>query len=164
MKNIQAQVENMMEGPGGFLYPGRETAEEARLLEQARERAEAEQHLAKRLQKTCEQIGQIWMPGLEHEIGREAAIMQDPQIDKDWRGFKDYCAQWGFQTLPAPAEAIVAFLGQSKPKDVSRLHRSISAVHRAYFNDPTDDILVRAIVRQARAGSTKKPRTNGKGH
>jgi hypothetical protein len=156
-------VENMMEGPGGFLYPGRDTAEEAALLAQYREQEEAAQRLAERLQEACEQIGQIWTRGLEHEIAREAAILQDPRVDKDWQKFKGYCAEWGFQTLPAPPEAIVAFLGQSKPKDVSRLYRSIRAIHDAYYSHPCDDVLVRAIVRQARAGSTK-PQTNGKGH
>src|SRR5258708_15831139 len=120
---------NLFEGPGGALSPARDRAEEARQRQEAHEREEAAQRAAERLQKTCEQIGQIWTPGLEHELAREATISQNPQIDKDWQSFRDYCAKWGFASLPAPAEAIVAFLGQSKPRDVPRLHRSLTAAH-----------------------------------
>jgi hypothetical protein len=138
-------------------------AEDDRRRQAEREQEAAAQRAAERIQQTRNQIGALWAPGLENELTREAAISQNPQIDKDWQSFKDYCAKWGFQSLPAPAEAVVAFLGQSKPKIVSRLYRSIKTVHSAYYDDPTDDILVRALVRHSRTEKKTTPQNN-KGH
>jgi hypothetical protein len=159
---------NLMEGIGGPLCPLRDTEEERRLLQQFREREEAARRQEERLQKTCEELIQIWQPGLESEIAREAEVTRDPQVDKDWHAFRDFCKQYGAESLPAEVGMVLAFLGQARPKDVRRLHRSISSVHRSFFNDPTDDLLVRALVRQARATSkspSKSPQTtNGKAH
>jgi hypothetical protein len=150
---------------GGLLGPPLSAAEEAALLQKYREREEAAQRHEEKLQKTCEELIQLWQPGLEREIAREAEVTRDPQIDADWKSFRDYCKSFGVESLPAPIGIILAFLGQSKAKDVPRLHRNIGSVHRSYFNDPTDDLLVRALVRQARASKTSKsPSTNGKGH
>jgi hypothetical protein len=155
---------NLMEGLGGPLSPLRDTAEEKRLLEQYREKQEAEARREERLLKTCQELIELWQPGLESEIAREAEVTRDSQVDKDWRAFRDFCKQYGAESLPAEVGIILAFLGQSKAKDVPRLHRNIGSVHRSYFNDPTDDLLVRALVRQARASKTSKsPSTNGKG-
>jgi hypothetical protein len=150
----------------GLLGPPLSAAEEERLLKQYRERELAAQRHEERLLKTCQELIELWQPGLESEIAREAEVTRDPQIDKDWHAFRDFCKQYGAESLPAEVGMVLAFLGQSKPKDVPRLHRSIASVHRSFYNDPTDDLLVRALVRQARATSksSKPQQKNGKAH
>jgi hypothetical protein len=89
---------------GGLLGPPLSAAEEARLSQQYRERKEAEARHEERLLKTCEELIQLWQPGLADEIAAEAAIVRDPQIDKDWNAFrisvsntelKAFPLQWG---------------------------------------------------------------------
>jgi hypothetical protein len=130
----------------------------------SKEKLEAAQRAAERIGKTRDEISRLWSAGLENEMRQEAAILQSPQIDKDWQSFKDHCAKWNFPSLPAPPEAITAFLGQSRRQDVARLYRAIRTVHNAYYQHPCDDVLVRAVVREARQSRTKKPtsQTNGK--
>src|SRR6266436_6633972 len=132
----------------------------------SKEQREAAQRAAERIEKTRVEIFQLWSAGLENEMRQEAAILQNPQIDKDFASFKDFCKRWSFDSLPAPPEAITAFLGQSKRQDVARLYRAIRSVHNAYYQHPCDEVLVRAVVREARQSRTSKKPTpqNGKGH
>jgi hypothetical protein len=159
-------VENMMEGPGGVLYPSRDTPEEAAFLQQWRAQKEAAQQHEERLLKVCQELIELWQAGLKDEIAVEAAIARDPQIDKDWHAFRDFCKQHGAESLPAEVGMVLSFLGQSKPKDVARLHRNIGSVHNSYFNNPCSDLLTLALVRQARATSksSKPQQKNGKAH
>jgi hypothetical protein len=126
-----------------------------------RYRDEAAQRAAEKIERTRSQIAAIWTPGLESELARERE--PNPHIGKDWGAFTDYCKKWGLPHLPAAPEAIVAFLGQARPADVPRPLRNIRQIHDDYFNHPCETPLVRAIVRQARAGkSSKQPQANGK--
>jgi hypothetical protein len=134
----------------------RQQLERDREWEAAVERAQA------RVRQTCDQLAALWAPGLETELRHEAATIQSAQIDKDWNSFVEFCKKYRLPSLPAPAGAVVAYLGQSKAKDVARLYRSIRSVHDTHFGHPCDDVLVRAVVRASRT-EKKTPPSNGKG-
>jgi hypothetical protein len=156
-------IENMMEGPGGALSPLRDTAEEARLLEQAREQEAITAARTAEIQATCDEIDTALAPYLRIELSAENTKARVSRAaKKDFERFKTCCAKWGLPHLPAPPQAVAVFLTDKETNQarISRLAKHISLIHRAVgFADPCDDVLVRAILRQARTDT--KPQTKG---
>jgi hypothetical protein len=63
--------------------------------------------------------------------------------------------------LPAPPQAVAVFLTDkdSKLADIEKLAKHISLVHRAVgLDDPCEDILIRALLRQAREEKKSLPK------
>ena len=82
----------------------------------------------------------------------------------DFQRFKNCCAEWKLPCLPASAQVVAAWLGEEGPRGLAHVNRckaAISATHRAAdLPDPTDDLLVRAVIRMVRGNkspSTAKP-------
>src|SRR6516165_1797715 len=74
---------------------------------------------------------------------------------KDFTRFRDYVGAWSLPYLPAPPQAVAVFLMSESERGAAhmvKLRNSISAVHLALgMDDPTRDILISALVRQAKA-------------
>jgi hypothetical protein len=91
------------------------------------------------------------------------------QRREDIEALRAYAQEWGL-TLglpqkPAAATLVAAFLANQSEhgfRHVKRLARSISLSHRILnLPDPTADLIVAAVMRQARH---EKPASNGKGN
>ena len=110
-----------------------------------------------------DQIDSAIFPHLKAELEAENATARVSAADKQrFKDFQACCERWGFPALPAPAQAVAVFLAEKSEQDAAhRLARSISVVHRALnFSDPTEDVLIRAMIRQAR---TEEKANNQKG-
>jgi hypothetical protein len=72
----------------------------------------------------------------------------------DFQRFKRCCAEWKLPCLPAPAQIVAAWLGEEGHRGLAHVLRckaAVSAAHRAAdLPDPTDDLLVRAVVRMVK--------------
>jgi hypothetical protein len=99
-------------------------------------------------------------PLLKAELELENAKARvSPVAKKVFARFKACCAGWDLPALPAPPQAVAVFLTDkdSKLADIEKLAKHISLVHRAVgLDDPCDDILIRALLRQARG--ERKPK------
>jgi hypothetical protein len=95
-------------------------------------------------------------PILKDELAAENLASRVSASHKaDFARFQAYCKRWELPHLPAPPQAVAVFLADESEhgaKHLARLARSISVVSRAVgFADPTEDVLVRAVLRLARA-------------
>ncbi|WP_246682845.1 site-specific integrase [Methylobacterium sp. WL9] len=81
----------------------------------------------------------------------------------DARVFQDWCARYGFRSLPATSEAVAAFLVSEAEagKAVSTIGRRCAAISYAHklakAADPTDDEDVRAVMKGIRRRVGVKP-------
>jgi len=105
-------------------------------------------------QKLRDAIDAAIFPHLKAELEAENATQRVSAADRQrFKDFQACCERWGFPALPAPPQAVAVFLAEKSEEDAAahRLARSISVVHRALnFSDPTEDVLIRAMIRQAR--------------
>jgi hypothetical protein len=129
-----------------------------RQKKQEREAAEYE----RALQSECDAIDACLLPYLKDELAAEAATARpSPQARKDFEVFRDYCARNGFPALPSRPQPVAEFLG-SLESHAARFKNSISTIHRAVgFDDPTDDVLVRALMRRLRTEKNDAPQKEG---
>jgi hypothetical protein len=64
---------------------------------------------------------------------------------------------WGFGVCQHP-QAVCGFLLKQIDRGPARVAPgSIAAAHRRFFNDPTDDVYVRALMRRVRANKATLP-------
>jgi hypothetical protein len=101
-------------------------------------------------------IDAAFSPILKDELAAENLASRVSASHKaDFVQFQACCKRQGLPHLPAPPQAVAVFLAEEidrGAKHLTRLARSISIVHRALnFTDPTEDVLVRAILRLVRA-------------
>ena len=152
-----------MTTPTGILGDTSEAAwAEARRLNEERRQNEAEAaEAAARIQYDCDVIDAALTPHLRDELAAENKIKRITDWQKaDFKKFQAWCEQKAPQwpcaesALPAKPEVCAMFLSENSASGiahVSRLVNSISTVHRALnFNDPCEDVLVRALLRQIR--------------
>jgi hypothetical protein len=134
----------------------RAEAAEAKRLEQEAAAAQREAEI----ESVCDEIDAFMMPLLKTELEHENSKARvNAATKKVFERFKACCAGWGLPALPAPPQAVAVFLTDknSKPTDIEKLAKQISLVHRAVgYQDPTEDILIRALLRQAR--EERKPK------
>jgi len=141
---------------GGVVLDGSPEAEERERQERcAQDAREAELIAWHADQQTLKDaIDAAIFPHLKAELEAENATARVSAADKQrFKDFQACCERWGFPALPAPAQAVAVFLAEKSEQDAAahRLARSISVVHRALnFSDPTEDVLIRAMIRQAR--------------
>jgi hypothetical protein len=134
-------------------------AEAKRLAEEAA----AAQHEAE-IESICDEIDAYMMPLFKAELELENSKARvSAATKKVFEKFKACCAGWGLPALPAPPQAVAVFLMDktTKPTDIEKLAKQISLVHRAVgHQDPCEDILIRALLRQAREGrkNSKNPK------
>jgi hypothetical protein len=131
-----------------------------RQIEERRKReAEAE------LQPEYDYIDAYLLPYLKDELAAEVATARPtPQAIKDFHAFRDFCKRNGFPALPARPQPVAEFLA-SLESNASRFRNSISTIHRAVaFDDPCDDILVRALMRLLRSEKSNNSPQSEKGN
>ena len=152
-------------GLGILCGPDPSPAEIKRREEVEAKRLEQEAAAARRaaeIQETCDEIDSFMTPYLKAELEAENSKARvSAATKKVFERFKACCATWGLPALPAPPQAVAVFLSDkdTKPGEMERLAKQISLVHRAVgLEDPCDDILVRALLRQARTDKTIPPR------
>ena len=133
---------------------------EAEALRLQQEAAAAER--AAEIEATCDEIDAFMIPLLKTELEQEnAKARMSAATRKVFERFKACCASWGLPALPAPPQAVAVFLTDktTKPTDVERLAKQISLVHRAVgHQDPCEDILIRALLRQVREEKKSSPK------
>jgi hypothetical protein len=148
----------MTKVPGGVL-PDFASAEfrqwwnEVEEQEQQQRKQEAEE--AEReadLQRLYDGIDAHLSPHLREELAAEnATVRVTPEQKEDFAAFRTVCTEWGMPYLPAAPQAVAIFLAEGDADTVLRRCKSISVIHRAVGeSDPCEDVLVRAICRQAR--------------
>ena len=135
---------------------------EADKREEQRRKQEAEEAKQEAAaQEILDRAESIFLPWLKPYLATENATTRiTPKQKIDFKSFQQYCGKWGLiPQIPAPPQMVATFLLEEAPggvAHVSRLLKSISTVHRAVNNqdDPTDDILVRAVMRFIKVNST----------
>jgi hypothetical protein len=117
-------------------------------------------------QEILDRAEAMFFPWLKHYLEAENATTRiTPKQKSDFKSFQEYCEKWGLiPQIPAAPQMVATFLLEEGPggvAHVSRLLRSISTVHRAVNqDDPTDDILVRAVMRFIKVNSTPEKVTS----
>ena len=121
--------------------------------EQRRKQAAEEAEREAALQLLYDGIDANLSPHLKAELAAENETARvTPKQKADFAAFRATCTKWGMPYLPAAPQAVAIFLAEGDADTVLRRCKSISVIHRAIGEsvDPTEDVLVRAIVRQAR--------------
>jgi len=129
--------------------------QEAARLEEAEAVAKSlyEATVAAARQKQLDAIDKHLSEPLKSELEAENKITRvTAQQIKDFELFKKSAAEWQLPSLPAPPQMVAAFLTErfiaGETGIIPRLKNSISVIHRACnFSDPTEDVLVRAVIR-----------------
>jgi|SRR6516164_1763650 hypothetical protein len=157
----------------GFLdWTPEEQVKADRELEERRNREEQEAAKTAEtkagIQRMCDFIDNTLTPHLHKQLEAEnATVRVSSQAKADFKKFRERAEEFGLPSLPAPPQAVAIFLadGRNAPRLLPRLAKSISTVHRAVgFPDPLDDILCRAILRQAREEESSTPEKQTKGN
>ena len=119
--------------------------------EQQRKEAADEEAREAALQRLYDTIDANLSPHLKAELAAENETARvTPKQKADFAAFRTLCTEWGMPYLPAAPQAVALFLAEGDTDAVRRC-KSISVIHRAVGeSDPCEDVLVRAIVRQAR--------------
>src|SRR5262249_35372707 len=94
-------------------------------------------------------------PHLKPELEAENANQRVSAADRQrFRDYQTCCERWGFQALPSCPQGIAVWLASESVKGaahMTKLCNSVSTVLRALnFSDVTEDVLIRAMIRQAR--------------
>jgi hypothetical protein len=122
--------------------------------QEERQRKEAADEEAREaaLQRLYDAIDANLSPHLKAELAAENETARvTPKQKADFANFRATCTKWGMPYLPARPQAVAIFLAEGDADTVLRRCKSISVIHRAVGeSDPCEDVLVRAIVRQAR--------------
>jgi hypothetical protein len=160
------QATDLMQGPGGFLAPDRDDAEDERQRQKEREYSERVEKYAADVQDICDKIDAKMAPFLKTQMAAENERARiSSAVKKDFKDFEAYCGRYEppLPHLPARPQAVAAYLCSQMdrgPAHVARQCRAISTVHTAVgVDDPTRDILVRALLRLSRENSNKEPHT-----
>src|SRR5262245_13725657 len=143
--------------------------QEAARLREAEELARFlhEQDIAAERQRTADAIDKALGESLRPELEQENKVTRvTAQNKKDMELFKKSAAEWELPSLPASPQMVAAFLTEQyiagAAAIIPRLRNSISVLHRACnFSDPTEDVLVRALMRGLKP--SKKTQANLKG-
>ena len=119
---------------------------------QQRKEAADEEAREAALQRLYDTIDANLSPHLKAELAAENETARvTPKQKADFANFRATCTKWGMPYLPAMPQAVAIFLAEGDTDTVLRRCKSISVIHRAVGeSDPCEDVLVRAIVRQAR--------------
>jgi hypothetical protein len=131
---------------------------ERRIEEDRRKELAAAQREAGQ-EATKNQIEAVMLDYLRAAIAEELAEQKKQKAGaskrdrEDFLRFREYCKGLDLPALPAPPQAVAAFINSEIDKGrahVRRLIKSISTTHhKADLPDPTSDLLVRALLRLA---------------
>ena len=129
--------------------------------EQQRKEAAAEEAREAALQRLYDAIDANLSPHLKAELAAENETARvTPKQKADFAAFRTLCTEWGMPYLPAAPQAVAIYLAEGDADTVLRRCKSISVIHRAVGeSDPCEDVLVRAIVRQARNECSQERQT-----
>ena len=156
----------------GILSGTHDPDEIDRRIEEDRRKASAAAELAAEREATLDQIEKAITVYVADELQAEFAERKQSE-DKKKRAhlgaflrFKQYCARYSppLPHLPAAPAAIAAFLTSEMEKGqghLNRLYAAIAVMHkRVDLPDPTNDPLVRAVVRLAHKDKSSPPADN----
>jgi hypothetical protein len=152
----------------GGILPGTEEgwAEvDQRVIEQRAQDSEAaKRHIE--FQALCDEIDAVMSPHLKAELAEVNKAARVSEKDKErFKTFQAACERWGFQALPAAPQALAVHLaeeGVHGAGHIERIARSICRIHRALqMSDPCTDVLVRALLLQARNEERAKRGSDG---
>jgi hypothetical protein len=152
-------VKYVVEG-SGILSGHHDTEEIDRRIEEDRRKEAAAAQLAADQEKAVNKIEDALTSWLRTELAEEIAGRKRLSAEtlrtykNDFQRFKQCCAEWKLPCLPAPAQIVAAWLGEEGHRGLAHVLRckaAISAAHRAAdLPDPTNDLLVRAVIRMVR--------------
>lgn len=155
---------DLIYGPGGFLAPDRDDAEDDRQRQQECEYNKRTEKYAAEVQVISDRIDALMAPWLKTQMAAENERARiSGAAKRDFREFEQYCQRSDppLPHLPAPPQAVAAYLCSQLDRGlahITRQARSISVVHSAVgVDDPTKDVLVRALLGFAREND--KPQT-----
>ena len=144
----------------GILSGEHDSEEIERQIESDRRKELMAAQLAADQEKAVNKIEDALTSWLRKELAEEIAAR--PRLSagtlrtykSDFQRFKQCCAEWKLPCLPAPPQIVAAWIGQEGPRGLAHVLRckaAVSAAHRAAdLPDPTDDLLVRAVVRMVK--------------
>ena len=157
----------------GILSGTHDPDEIDRRIEEDRRKASAAAELAAEREATLDEIEKaitVYVADeLQAEFAARKAIRGDRRSAHIWARFfefKEYCAGYSppLPHLPAAPAAIAAFLTSEMEKGQGHLNRlcaAIAVMHkRVDLPDPTNDPLVRAVVRLAHKDKSSPPAVN----
>jgi hypothetical protein len=128
-------------------------------IEEGRRKEQEAVHREADRDTTTALIEHALMPTVREELAEEMAEKKLAsetlsQYASDFQRFKRFCQSWDLPHLPASPQVTAAFLADECEQGfdhLSRLKAAIVAAHRAAdLFDPTEDLLVRAVMRLAR--------------
>jgi hypothetical protein len=95
-------------------------------------------------------------------ISRAAMLVKRTyQMESDWRDFIKLCGELELPALPAPAAAVCTFITNIfSAEGLERAEQALHAVedaHRKFYQDPTQDVYVRGLMRHLQDVSEPKP-------
>jgi hypothetical protein len=144
----------------GILSGEHDSEEIERRIESDRRKELMAAQLAADQERAVNKIEDALTSWLRTELGEEIAARKrlSPETlrtyKSDFGRFKKCCAEWKLPCLPASAQIVAAWLGEEGHRGLAHVLRckaAVSAAHRAAdLPDPTDDLLVRAVIRMVR--------------
>jgi hypothetical protein len=144
-------------------------AEAERKRDQAvAERLAQQEDLKSRLETT---IGNYLKNEIAEELEAQKKLeagSKDKRSRSDFLRFREHCLGLGLPALPAAPATVAAFLtselDQGRPH-LRRLIKSISTTHlRCDLHDPTNDLLLKALLRLASDGPSQQTDQPSKGN
>jgi hypothetical protein len=162
----------VFEGTGILSGPS-DPDETARRIEEDRSKEAAAAEYAADLEATLDRIEKAITVYVADELQDEFAAQRQTEESRKrahlgaFLRFKEYCARYStpLPHLPAAPAAIAAFLTSEMVKGQSHLNRlcaAIAVMHkRVDLPDPTNDPLVRAVVRLAHKDKLLPPTEKG---
>ena len=153
----------------GILSGTHDPDEIDRRIEEDRRKASAAAELAAEREATLDEIEKAITVYVADELQAEFAAQRKTEESRKrahlgaFLRFKNYCTAYStlLPYLPAAPQAIAAFLATEIAKGQSHLNRlcaAIAVMHkRVDLPDPTNDPLVRAVVRLASSPPAAKP-------
>jgi hypothetical protein len=147
----------ILDGTGGILSGEIDFDAIERRIEEDRKKEAAAAERAADQEATQHAIEAVMVDYLRDQIAEELAEQKPSATDKrsreDFLRFKSYCAELDVPHLPASPPAVAAFLTSEIARGRPHMRRVIKAIssthHKADLQDPTSDLLVKALLRLA---------------
>ena len=126
----------------------------------------ADARLTVEQEKICADLDRLLGFAARDALGLERGLEEVTDLDRArFTDFRESCQRLGLPYLPAPPQAVAAWLAERSDRSADELEDmrgSIAAVHRQVHGvDPCGDRLIRAVIRTVRDDEAKT-KTTGK--